>query len=282
MFRPGIPLPGYDTEGDQPRPTEDARQPTAAERVRTLVESSVSASLTIPGAEAVEQTPQAPLGSGSPEARAVTPDGDVILLVPAASPAARAAAYAQDDDVTAVMEITDVAPVSVPHRIRGRAWVAGWLTAVRNEERAACAQLIAERQPEGPAPDVAWMLLRLEIGEAYVDDLWGAEHVEPDDFASAAPDPLMRHEAELLQHLASSHADQVRGLCSLLGERDAVCGARDEVVPLALDRHGMRVRFCEGGGERCFDARFEFPEPVGDVIQLRRAMHALFEAASDT
>src|SRR5213075_2937706 len=117
-----------------------------------------------------------------PEARAVTPDGDVILLFPAASHAARAAAYAQDDDVTSVMEITDVAPVAVPYRVRGRVWVAGWLTAVRNEDRAACARLIAERYPDGPAPDVAWMLLRLEVSEAYVDDLWGSGAVEPDDF----------------------------------------------------------------------------------------------------
>ncbi|MGW8375832.1 DUF2470 domain-containing protein [Streptomyces sp. ODS28] len=278
MFRPGIPLPGTDAEGDQPRPVEDARQPTAAERVRTLVQSSVSASLTIPGTDVPQATPD-PLGAGNPEARAVTPEGDVLLLVPAASPAARAAAYAQDDDVTAVMEVTDVAPVAVPHRVRGRAWVAGWLTPVRNGDRPKCERLIAEQCPEQPAPDVPWMLLRLEVGEAYVDDLWGEEQVEPEEFAAAEPDPLARHEAELLQHLSAAHDGQVRSLCSLLGDEDAVCGVRDQVVPLALDRHGMRVRFC--GRAQCFDARFEFPEPVGDVAQLRRAMHALFEAAAE-
>ncbi|MFD7948341.1 hypothetical protein ACFV5K_36450, partial [Streptomyces sp. NPDC059744] len=51
------------------------------------------------------------------------------------------------------------------------------------------------------------------------------------------------------------------------------------VVPVALARHGLRVRFCEADG-RCFDARFEFPEPVRDVTGLRHAMHTLFEAAA--
>ena len=53
MFRPGIPLPsaGTGTEAGQPRPVEDAPRPTAAERVRTLVESNGMASLSVPGVE---------------------------------------------------------------------------------------------------------------------------------------------------------------------------------------------------------------------------------------
>ncbi len=304
MFRPGIPLPsaGQSTESGQPRPVEDAQQPTAAERVRTLVESHGMASLSIPGVEDPDET-----GLSAPVCRTVTPDGDVLLLVPGDSAAARAAAHAQDDDLTAVMEITDVAPVSVPHRIRGRAWVAGWLTPVRNSRRAEAAMLLAERHPVGellgvgealqpdPAPGLAgraaWMMLRLEVGEGAVDDLWGAESFEPDDFAAAVPDPLVAHEAELLQHLHAAHSDQVRGLCALLGDREQLCGLRDRAVPVGLDRFGLRVRFVRGSGgrppenrstdaeQRSFDARFDFPEPVRDVAELRRAMHQLFEAA---
>lgn len=281
MFRPGIPRTGTDTGGEQPRPVEDARAPDAAERVRTLVESSVSAVLDIPSARPPEP---AALGHGSPEARAVTEDGDVVLLVPAASPAAQLAGRASGDEVAAVMEITDVAPVAVPHRVRGRAWVAGWLTPVAHGERAAAARLIAARHPDGPpAADISWVLLRLEVGEAYVDDLWGAEAVEPDDFAAATPDPLAPHEAELLQHLAASHGDQMRTLCALLGDPGPACAAAGaRAVPLSVDRYGMRVRFCDIEGYQpgsCFDARFEFPEPVGDVAQLRQAMRLLFDAA---
>ncbi|WP_405680253.1 MULTISPECIES: DUF2470 domain-containing protein [unclassified Streptomyces] len=202
----------------------------------------------------------------------------MILLVSGESAAARAAAHAQDDDLTAVIEITDVAPVSVQHRIRGRAWLAGWLTPVRGDDRAACAALLAERHPVGELLGLAearWRLLRLEVGEISVDDLWGAEHVDPEDLAAAEPDPMVAHEAELLQHLHSAHGDRIGELCGLLGPREA----RDmAAVPLSLDRLGLRVRFT-GGAAGSFDARFDFPEPVADICDLRRAMHTLFTAA---
>lgn len=286
MFRPGIPLPstGQSLQEGQPRPKEDALRPTAAERVRTLVDVKATASLTIPGIEVPGD-----LGMDEPAARTVNPDGDVLLLVPGGSPAARAAAYAQDDDLTCVMEITDVAPVSMPQRIRGRAWVAGWLTPVRGGDRAASAALLAQAHPVGELlglretlhPDTAdWTLLRLEVAEACVEDLWGADGVEPDDFAQAAPDPLAPHEAGLLQHLHAAHSDQVRGLCALLGERSSMVCTRGPALPVALDRFGLRVRFTDDTGQP-FDARFDFPEPVRNVTELRRAMHALFGAAAD-
>ncbi len=293
MFRPGNPLPSADqsTEAGQPRPTEDAQQPTAAERVRTLVDSHAMASLTIPGVHDPDDT-----GFAAPACRTVDGSGDVLLLVPGDSAAARAAAHAQDDDVTAVMELTDVAPVSVPHRIRGRAWIAGWLTPVRGEDRAHAARLLAERHPVGellgigealrpdPSPGAVqrapWMMLRLEVGEATVDDLWGAASVEPEEFAQAAPDPVAGHEAELLQHLHTAHGEQVRDLCGLLGDRAGqICAARGSVVPVALDRFGLRVRFSDPETQT-FDARFDFPTPVRDLMGLRRAMHHLFDAAA--
>lgn len=291
MSRPhGIPLPSArrssgsnetesafdDDKQGQPRPREGVRQLTGAERVRTLVESNASVSLTLPGA-----LDQGEFGTGVVAARTVTPDGDVILLVAGESAAARAAAYAQDDDLTAVIEITDVAPVSVPHRIRGRAWLAGWLTRVRGDDRAVCAALMAERHPVGELLGVhggsSYVLLRLEVGEVSVDDLWGTDHVDPEDLATAEPDPLAHHETEVLQHLASAHADRVADLCGLLGSREADGMA---AVPLALDRFGLRVRFT-GGGVSSFDARFDFPDPVADACGLRQAMRRLFAAAGE-
>jgi hypothetical protein len=75
----------------------------------------------------------------------------------------------------------------------------------------------------------------------------------------------------------------MRALCGLLDAAGPACAAAGaRAVPLSVDRHGLRVRFCELAGHRagaCFDARFEFPEPVEDVAQLRRAMRVLFDAA---
>lgn len=243
----------------QPRPSghEIARLPSAAERTRTLVQSTASAVLVIPGLVPGERhLPEAMV----PEERSVGAEGDLFLLFPARSPAVRAATHAEDDDLAAVLDITDVAPVAVPGRIRGRARIAGWITVARDL----------------PAP-AGKVRLRLEVGEASLDDLWGAEQVEPDEFAAARPDPFVAHEAELLQHLAAAHADQVDHLCALAGRDGARRGTPAAAVPLALDRFGLRVRFT--GADGAFDARFEFPEPVGGHAELHRAMHTLFDAA---
>ncbi|WP_341867065.1 MULTISPECIES: DUF2470 domain-containing protein [Streptomyces] len=206
------------------------------------------------------------------------------------SPTARAAACAQDDGPSCVMEITDVAPVAVRQRIRGRARLAGRLTAVLDDERARYERLLAERHPGhspayAEADPPAWMLVRLETDEVSVDDLWGAGRAAPAAVGAAEPDPVARHEAELLQHLHTAHGDQVRGLADLLGERGAAAGpaVREvvrEVVPLALDRFGLRLRCCTAGGGRTFDVRFDFPEPVNGTGELRYAMHTLFAAAA--
>lgn len=297
MLRPGNPRNERDgsTDAGQPRPTKNARRPSAAERVRTLVESSVAATLTIPGS--CGGPPKLP-GEDTVTSRAVDAHGTVFLQVPAAHPAAAEAAGGHHD-LPAVMEITDVAPVAVPRRVRGRAAVAGWLTPVPEAERQTATRLLGARGMPGstgspgspgsigfglgepPAGDGS-VLLRLEVGEAHTDDLWGTGDVEPEEFAAAVADPLAHHEAELLQHLAGAHAEQVQGLTALLTAHDhpvsASCAAGGRLVPLALDRFGMRLRSC--GPRACPDVRFAFEEPVCDLVELRRAMHRLFEAAA--
>lgn len=117
---------GADTTEDrsdrgQPRPggLETTRMPSAAERTRTLVQSTCSSVLLIPGLDVADSDRLMPV------TRSVGPDGDLFLELPADSPVVRAATHAEDDGPTAVLQVTDVAPVSVPHRIRGRAWVSG-------------------------------------------------------------------------------------------------------------------------------------------------------------
>ncbi|MFF2008910.1 DUF2470 domain-containing protein [Streptomyces sp. NPDC058195] len=230
--------------------------PSAAERTRTLVQSTCSAVLLVPGLRHLPSDRLMPL------ARTVGPEGDVFLGLAADSPVARAVAHAGGEDPAAVLEITDVAPVSVPNRVRGRAWISGRLTVVPGLA--------------GPGRTT----LRLETEEAYVDDLWGAREVRPDELRDAAPDPLLGHEAELLQHLHTAHREELRSLCGLLGGRTAGrCPHHlPSVVPLALDRYGLRVRLCEEAGP-CYDARFEFPSPVRDIVELGHAVRTLFEAA---
>lgn len=253
MYRPGSPFVG------QPRPVVPTQRPTAAERVRTLLASNVSAVLTIPGSERRQPEP----GDGL-EVQSVSASGEAFMLVRADSWPARATRAAQGTELAAVMEITDIAPVAVPHRVRGRAWIAGWLTQHAEDVG-------------GPALRPDRRLLRLESAEAHIEDLWGAEQVEPEELGAAVPDPVARHEAELLQHLATSHPGQLRGLCGLLSERPPASQDWTEVVPLSLDRFALRVRLRTG--ENSFDVRFDFPAPVASVAGLQGALSQLFEAA---
>ncbi|OON82117.1 DUF2470 domain-containing protein [Streptomyces tsukubensis] len=239
--------------------------PSAAERTRTLVQSTCSSVLLVPGLNG------APVHQLMPEARSVGADGDLHLTFAADSPVVRAASRAKDDELSAVLELTDVAPVSVPHRIRGRAWLSGWLTRLPDD----APESRAVAGPAGVLGPSEWATLRLETGDISVDDLWGTEQVEAEEFATAAADPLVEYEAELLQHLHTGHSAEVQRLRELLGTREEAAGSL--AVPVALDRFGLRVRFT---GVQCFDARFDFPEPVRDVHGLRRAMHILFDAVS--
>ncbi|WP_329180731.1 DUF2470 domain-containing protein [Streptomyces sp. NBC_01477] len=263
MIRPGNPVPDVSdpqkqserSPHGQPRPdAEDApRQPSAAERARTLVEGNSSPALVIPGLTPAPATPLVPLR------HSVGPTGDIFLLFPRDSPAVRAVRAAAGDEAAAVLEITDVAPVAVRHRIRGRARVAGWLTAV-----------------PGASFETGAELLRLEVGEITLDDLWGADLVDPDEFADAAADPLALHETDILQHLAAAHADEVAALCTLVsGAGRCTTGA----VPVALDRFGLRVRFHAEDG--AFDARFDFRAPVRGLQDAQQAMRELFAAARE-
>lgn len=90
MIRPGNPVPDVSdpqkqserSPHGQPRPdAEDApRQPSAAERARTLVEGNSSPALVIPGLTPAPATPLVPLR------HSVGPTGDIFLLFPRDSP----------------------------------------------------------------------------------------------------------------------------------------------------------------------------------------------------
>ncbi len=290
MIRPGNPTPEVSGRG-QPRPdVEEARRRRADERARgvegrgtrssaqgarrktdrqarpppsarTLVEGNPSLALVIPGLRPAPAEPLVPLR------HSVGPEGDLFLLFPRASPAVRAVLKASaafdTGEAEGVLEVTDVAPVAVPHRIRARAQVAGRLTPC-----------------PGAAFEAGTELLRLEPGEITLDDLWGTCLVEPDAFAAAAADPLRVCETEVLQHLAAWHSSEVALLCGLVESSPATGGCSRTAtgaVPLALDRFGLRVRFTGDGGS--FDARFDFPEPVSGPDDARRALRSLFAAA---
>ncbi|WP_052390879.1 DUF2470 domain-containing protein [Streptomyces sp. NRRL B-24484] len=246
--------------------------PSAAERIRTLLEFASSVVLDVPGIDLVERPGPPPLVDC-----AVLPDGAVAVLVEDGSPVHRIAVLARrDGPVTAELDAVDVAPVALPHRIRGRAAVQGRLTVMSRATPARVAALFPRRRATGH------VLLCLEPEHLAVEDLWGSACcVEPAEFAAAASDPLAAEEARLLQHLDASHADQVHALGLRAAGRRSAPGADclRTVRPVSLDRFGLRLRLVGEDG-RVLDARFEFGRPVRSAEELPEAMRRLFAHAT--
>ncbi|MGW1993308.1 DUF2470 domain-containing protein [Embleya sp. NPDC001921] len=245
------------TEANAGRTDVSSRRPRTAERARTLAAYAGSATLDVPGDRDEHVIPAA---------RAVEPDGALLLLVPAET---AAVVLTSREDVAAVLHLVDVAPVAVPHRVRAHCWIAGWLTVPTGADAERAAERLTESTPDPTASPRAGTVVRLEVGEVLVDDLWGTGHVEPDEYADAEPDPLAGHEAELLQHLAAAHGNDLCRLASVAGA--PACDHR--VVPVSLDRHGIRLR--TGGPDRTCDVRFEFEAPVSGPLELGGALRRL-------
>ncbi|RKE18395.1 DUF2470 domain-containing protein [Streptomyces sp. TLI_171] len=260
-----------------PQPARRSSAPTAAERARTLLEFASSAVLDIRGADLAARP-----GLPSQVACAPRPDGSVAVLVGRESALHRITALARGP-LTAELDCVDVAPVAVPHRIRGRLQIQGLLTSAPGETPAA----FFPRAGHAARHD-GGVLLRLEPDHLALDDLWGAECcVDPDETAAAEPDPVAAEEPALLQHLAAAHADQLLVLGSQALDRpvappgwDTATDRLREVRPVALDRRGLRVRLLGVDPGTVLDARFEFHRPVGHSDDLPEALHRLFAHAA--
>ncbi|MEW2356687.1 DUF2470 domain-containing protein [Spirillospora sp. NPDC029432] len=257
------------------------RRPTAGERARTLSYGVADGVLAVPG------VPYAAV-----PAHATDADGRPLLLLPAES--AVVSALAGEPDLPATLRISDVAPVPLPDRLRGQAWLHGWITEVPEGERRDAALRISRLHPrpellEAGAADSArrrWTVLALEVAEVEVKDMWGSATLEPEEYAAGVPDPLVAIESGILSHLDECHRDELVVMLRRLDGASHVPAARagrDTVVrPLALDRYGMWLR-CSGT-ERTdaapVDLRVVFGEPVSDIHGLRCVYRRLFAGVS--
>ena len=133
--------------------------------------------------------------------------------------------------------LTDVAPLPVRERRRGRLELTGRLTQVAPDGAAAAwgdATGGDALEPRRRLLRLTPELVRLTTGDDAPRD------VSADAYAEAAPDPVAPFEAEVLWHLQAGHPEQVLRLGDLLPRR-AVAGAR-RVVPLRLDRRALVLR----------------------------------------
>ncbi|MEV3988468.1 DUF2470 domain-containing protein [Streptomyces sp. NPDC049837] len=209
--------------------------PSSAEHVRSVLARAVSLTLTTEGRQ------YDLIG-----AHAVDRKGRVTLHPPAESPLAAHAACAPRGALAALMEFTDIAPISVRDRVRAKVALSGWLT------------------PAGPPDDNR---LRLDTARATLttvtDTATHTVDVGLDELARAEADPLAVDEAAMLTHLADAHQDVVTRLTRLAGPRLPHGVVR--VQPLALDRYGITLR-CEYATNHR-DVRILFPAPAYEAAQ---------------
>ena len=252
--------------------TETTQGPTPAERARTLAYGFADGVLVAPG------VPYAPVPAHSTDR-----DGRPLLLVQRASPIVAALTAEPDGaDVPATLRISDVAPVTLADRVRGRAWLHGWLSEIPAGELRAAAIRLSRAHPRPELLDLGdertgrdgereWTILALEVAQVEIDDAWGSAALEPEVYAEAAPDPFVAIEAGILTHLDSHHRRELTGLLP-------ASVPPGPVRPLALDRHGMWLRCTPPPPDAPtpFDLRLPFAKPVDDLHALRHAYRRLF------
>jgi hypothetical protein len=234
-----------------------------AERARTVA-CRTSAALCVRG-----------LAPGRPLAHAVTAAGQVLVLVPAGGEVDRA--LEEEDDRSAVLMVSDRAPVPLRDSLRAQLWLSGWLTPVRAADRRAAALAFAEVRPAEELLGVGSeaSLLRLDLAEVVLREGVRCTELGPPAFAAARPDPLADVEAGMLRHLDGDHPEVLALLRSRIPAGDL--GPRDVVRPLGIDRYGYRLRIERPTGSR--DLRIPFPQPLTCAGQLQAATRRLLCAA---
>lgn len=228
----------------------DRVQPTAAERARSVLEASASLTVLWDGGRADLV--------GCHRADEI---GDVVIRPEPDGGLARAAsaAAATGDDLTVALELTDLAPLPLPDRVRARLTLGGWLS-VRPGRPG---------QPPVLVVDVAEVLLAADDPPLRVD---------LDEYREVDPDCLAAGEAAQLQHLAAHHPEAVALLGCLAGPE--LMRRTRRAVPLAMDRYGLVLRL--DGDDGLVDVRLPFRVPVRDAAEAGEALrHLLAAAAAD-
>ncbi|UZI34009.1 DUF2470 domain-containing protein [Streptomyces sp. VB1] len=219
---------------------------TAAERLQSMLVAASSLTLRTPGHEAEL------VGR-----HRVLDGGRVRVELPADQCMTRHLVC--DGRQLAMIEVTDLVPVSVRNRIRSRAALVGSLA------------------PAGAGTGDGELFADFVAANAEVTTGGQSLTVGPDTLAAAHADPFAAVEARLLCHLAERQRHVIEQLTRL-----AACGQRHgvrAVQPVRLDRFGIVLRL--ESPEADLDVRLDFPTPADDLEQVNACLDALLARARD-
>jgi hypothetical protein len=172
----------------------------------------------------------------------VRADGSAVLLFADDEPLL-GQIRAADGTFTAMLELTDPAPVDLREPVRGLLWVTGrlWLPDPDSARRFALQVADTDPDPELLALGHGATLVRMHPDFAVLSDAEGSAVLTPAELAAARPDPFCRVEHPVLAHMESHHPEL---LAALTGQLPAALRERTDarVRPLGLDRFGLRLR----------------------------------------
>ncbi len=237
--------------------------PSPAERARTLTARGGTAAVLAAGAP--DRT--------EPVLHHVHQDGSTVLLLPEDHPLCALVELTPGGEVSAMIELTDTAPLALRRPVRGLLWITGWLRALSPKQARHVAMDVAVHRCDHRLLDVGHgsMLLWLHPVFAVLSDAEGTAWITPADLAAAEPDPFCHLEQEWLRHLDQDHPD----LLHILARRIVALphGGRPRVRPLSVDRLGLRLRIEDG--EQAHDLRLAFQRPATNPVQLASELHRL-------
>lgn len=172
-----------------------------------------------------------------------------------------------------MLELADVAPVTVRRPVRGLLWISGRLRVLPLRVARRAALRIAAEQPDERLLDVGHgeVLLRLEPAMVVLSDAEGTEVLAPTAMAAAPPDPVAATGDAWLAHLAAAHAGTLSALAAHLPLHLRRPGRR--LAPLGVDRLGLRLRVESDTDDH--DVRLAFPRALSCPGQLGEAVRAL-------
>lgn len=233
-----------------------ASVPPPAERARSMVARGGTAAIL------VSDGPE----RAAPVLHHVYHDGSAVLFLPADHPLLPAVRRGRCDELSAMIELTDTAPVVLRRPVRGLLWIIGWLRLLGPRQARQAALEMVTHHCDARLLDLGYGagLLRLQPEFAALADAEGDGWLTPADLAAAQPDPLCRLEGGWLRHLDQCCPEVLGGLArQVVRPQD---GERAVARPLGVDRLGVRLRIEDGERER--DVRLPFPRPITNPAQL--------------
>ena len=263
---PGHQVPTGSEGASTGTPAVPPREPSHAERCRTLVSSARR------GALATIATEPAGYPYGSVASYGLDDQGNPLLFV------SLMAEHTQNAlrDPRASLLVADPVPEGADPLASGRVTLLGDLVPVADDDRpVARDRYLAANPAASYYIDFGdFTFYRLEVQSIrYVGGYGRMSWVDPAEYAAAESDPLVDAAAGIIEHMNADHAEAQVLFCRHFAQRPDTTAASMS----AVDRYGFEMIAISDAGRAA--VRLDFPDDCTTGDEVRRAMVAMVAEA---